>query len=394
MVKKIMAVLLSALLMLSVLSGCQKNTDETTEPASETASTESQAAEDTDASDASESTDVAEGSEAAAPSTLELTPELYCTGLLDNGFIDGVKASDYITLPDFTTISLSKEKVEPSEEDIQAQIDSLLSTLHTEVTDRAIEDGDRVNIDYSGKMDGEVFEGGTATGQDVTAGSNEFIDDFLTQIIGHKPGETMEVEVTFPDPYVNNPDFAGKDAVFTVTINYIHGIPEFTDELIKENSELISSYFYNDELETAEDVKNYIHDTFYEYNLNNELLNHLVENLTVTEIPEQVKEISKTRANIEFYRNYGMTVDDLLANGYIEEDEFEQGMEMDGKLYLLYQAIAEQEGWDNITEADVEELTGATDNEAVIAQYGMGYLANTLIYRRATSYMSDLVKVE
>jgi len=119
-----------------------------------------------------------------------------------------------------------------------------------------------------------------------------------------------------------------------------------------------------------------------------------VENLTVTEIPEQVKEISKTRANIEFYRNYGMTVDDLLANGYIEEDEFEQGMEMDGKLYLLYQAIAEQEGWDNITEADVEELTGATDNEAVIAQYGMGYLANTLIYRRATSYMSDLVKVE
>ncbi|MFQ9679769.1 MAG: FKBP-type peptidyl-prolyl cis-trans isomerase [Ruthenibacterium lactatiformans] len=80
------------------------------------------------------------------------------------------------------------------------------------------------------------FDGGTASSQSVQAGSAQFIDDFLTQIIGHTPGETFDVEVTFPDPYENNPDLAGKDAVFEVTINYIEGedvTPEFSDDFVK-----------------------------------------------------------------------------------------------------------------------------------------------------------------
>ena len=95
-----------------------------------------------------------------------------------------------------------------------------------------------MNIDYSGSIDGEKFDGGTASSQSVQAGSAQFIDDFLTQIIGHTPGETFDVEVTFPDPYENNPDLAGKDAVFEVTINYIEGedvTPEFSDDFVKEN---------------------------------------------------------------------------------------------------------------------------------------------------------------
>ena len=96
-------------------------------------------------------------------------------------------------------------------------------TYTNEVTDRAVKDGDTLNIDYVGTVDGVAFEGGSTDGKgtQVTIGVTSYIDDFLEQLIGHRPGETFDIEVTFPDPYENNPDLAGKDAVFTVTVNHI-----------------------------------------------------------------------------------------------------------------------------------------------------------------------------
>lgn len=179
----------------------------------------------------------------------------YSKGLAENGHIDGVTALDYVTLPaDYAAIPLAAGTADVSDEDVQAQIDSIMAQYAKpeQITDRAIEDGDQVNIDYSGSIDGEKFDGGTASSQSVLAGSAQFIDDFLTQIIGHTPGETFDVEVTFPDPYENNPDLAGKDAVFEVTINYIEGediTPEFNDDFVKEN--LTASYGW----ESADDVR-------------------------------------------------------------------------------------------------------------------------------------------
>lgn len=88
----------------------------------------------------------------------------------------------------------------------------------------SVADGNTVNIDYVGTVDGVEFDGGSTNGAgtDLTIGSGLYIDDFEEQLIGSHPGDTVEVHVTFPNPYTGNPDLSGKDAVFTVTINGIY----------------------------------------------------------------------------------------------------------------------------------------------------------------------------
>ena len=87
-----------------------------------------------------------------------------------------------------------------------------------------VEDGDTVNIDYVGSVDGVEFEGGSTQGQgtDLVIGSGSYIDDFEEQLIGAHPGDEIDVYATFPDPYNNNPDLSGKEALFEVTINGIY----------------------------------------------------------------------------------------------------------------------------------------------------------------------------
>ena len=84
-----------------------------------------------------------------------------------------------------------------------------------------VEDGDTV---YVGSVDGVEFEGGSTQGQgtDLVIGSGSYIDDFEEQLIGAHPGDEIDVYATFPDPYNNNPDLSGKEALFEVTINGIY----------------------------------------------------------------------------------------------------------------------------------------------------------------------------
>ena len=87
-----------------------------------------------------------------------------------------------------------------------------------------VEDGDTVNIDYVGSVDVVEFKGGSTQGQgtDLVIGSGSYIDDFEEQLIGAHPGDEVDVYATFPDPYNNNPDLSGKEALFEVTINGIY----------------------------------------------------------------------------------------------------------------------------------------------------------------------------
>lgn len=90
-------------------------------------------------------------------------------------------------------------------------------------TSLTVKDGDTVNIDYVGKIDGTAFDGGSTNGQgtDLVIGSGSYIDDFEDQLVGAHPGDEVEVTVTFPDDY-SAADLAGKEAVFDVTVNGIY----------------------------------------------------------------------------------------------------------------------------------------------------------------------------
>ena len=113
----------------------------------------------------------ASGSASASSSTSASAESIdYSKGLAENGHIDGVTALDYVTLPaDYAAIPLAAGTADVSDEDVQAQIDSIMAQYAKpeQITDRAIEDGDQVNIDYSGSIDGEKFDGGTASSQSV-----------------------------------------------------------------------------------------------------------------------------------------------------------------------------------------------------------------------------------
>lgn len=91
-------------------------------------------------------------------------------------------------------------------------------------TSLTVEDGDTVNIDYVGSVDGVEFDGGNTNGQgtDLVIGSGSYIDDFEEQLIGAHPGDQVDVYVTFPDDYSNNPDLSGQEALFEVTVNGIY----------------------------------------------------------------------------------------------------------------------------------------------------------------------------
>ena len=118
-----------------------------------------------------------------------------------------------------TTESTSEDG---SSEDSQESDASGSSALSTD-TSLTVEDGDTVNIDYVGSVDGVEFDGGSTNGQgtDLTIGSGLYIDNFEEQLIGSHTGDTVEVNATFPDDY-SSEDLQGQDALFEVTINGIY----------------------------------------------------------------------------------------------------------------------------------------------------------------------------
>ena len=148
------------------------------------------------------------------------------------------------------TIEKAKvQKVKPA--DIDAELDKVRerNARFVEITDRAVEDGDQVNLDYCGKTDGVAFDGGTAEKQTLTIGSHTFIEGFEEQLVGMNIGETKDINVTFPTEY-HSAELAGKPAVFTVTINGItkKELPELDDEFAKDVSEFSTLKEYKEDI--------------------------------------------------------------------------------------------------------------------------------------------------
>lgn len=139
--------------------------------------------------------------------------------------------SKVVKLGNYKGVKAEAVSTEVTEEELQAEIDALLAfypaTKPVEGK-TVIEDGDTVNIDFVGRLDGEAFEGGSSQNQgyDLTIGSGSFIAGFEEGLIGKEIGNTYDLPLTFPDPYKPNPDLSGKDVVFEVTV---HEIIEYVD---------------------------------------------------------------------------------------------------------------------------------------------------------------------
>ena len=294
----------------------------------------------------------------------------YSEGLDDNGHWTGIRALDYVTLPeDVSALPLSKADLEPTETEIQTQIDTLLNQYATtqNITDRAAQSGDTVNIDYSGAVDGVAFTGGTATGYDLTLGSHAFIDGFEDQIIGHNIGDTFDVTVTFPEGYGDSTDaegntitLSGKAAVFSVTLNSISQsvTPELTDEWVDSN------FGASDGLHTADALRSYFNDTLYQNNYETAVVDHLMSNAEFKELPSEITDYYICMF-LNYYSQYatayGMDLNAFAqTQGYTDADAMlaasDAYFEHLAKQDLLFQAVAETEGIaptdDEIAQAD------------------------------------------
>ncbi len=352
---------------------------------------------------ASSSTPAA-SSGAVSSGTADTIPEFevpdYSIGLLDNGFYEGVTALDHVTLPALEGIVIPKDIQTVAEEDVQAEIDAMLeSYAYTEeIRDRAVKDGDLVNIDYVGRVDGVAFDGGNTqgAGTTVTAGSSEYVDDFLTQIIGAKPGDTVMVEVTFPTPYTNA-DLAGKDAVFETVINYIVGdtiTPELTDAFVQEK--LQESYGYASVAEMKEDIRQVLRkDQVTVY-----VLEELYANCSFSQVPEKLVddqcEFMRTElSNVAYYNNATLSV---VLNYYgwntLEEAYAANRADflMYAEQYLMCQAVAEKLDM-VVDDAAIENyfatVVGGSRPAVYISYYGKGYVARDVLVDMVTNYLLD-----
>jgi trigger factor len=160
------------------------------------------------------------------------------TDPMDFGSVD---LSAYITLGQYSGLAVTKESAELTEEEFQNELDALLDdySYYEEITDRKVEEGDRVRADYAGYKDGEAFAGGTAYDQEITAkGGTGYIDGFAEAFIGQTPGEEFSFNVTFPEDY-GYEELNGKEVTFVATVHGILSdrliVPELTDEFVSSN---------------------------------------------------------------------------------------------------------------------------------------------------------------
>lgn len=337
---------------------------------------------------------------AVVKASYKVTPsDDYSACLDDNGYIKGVTASSCVTLPEYKGISIPKNEIEATETDIQNEIESKRKQHLDTETDKKIEDGDIINLDYVGTIDGVEFDGGNTNGNgsDLTIGSGTFIDDFEQQLIGAGVGDNVKVEVTFPDDY-SKEELQGKDAVFDCTINGIY--PEFTDEFVAE--------YLSDNGSTVDEYIQYFKDTSYDSNLDNWISNYLENNTTVLKYPgrylRQLKSIQKYTSMEEYeYMNqiyvqmYGSGYSDFYEYQGSDEEHYDKDLivtcQESEKKILTYQAIMEKEGIKLTAEdykASLVETEGNDDSyEEQKERFGDPYLIQSLYKQKAFDIIKD-----
>lgn len=290
----------------------------------------------------------------------------------DGAYLKDIKAEKYVELGEYKGIEVSIAKPEVTDEYLDMYIDYFMeegASLET-ITGRNVQNGDVVNLDYEGKVDGVAFAGGTAQGASLEIGSGSFIDGFESGMVGMEIGETRDINVTFPENY--SEDLGGADAVFTVTVNSIsvYEMPELNDEYVQSLGIA--------ECDTVEDFRQYVYDMMYESGmseyetmLQESIVQSAMQNCVFKEVPEAMvarmeesmmsnltQEAAMYNMDLTSYisQRYGMTADTA------EEEVYNQSVTMI-KRYLMLQAIADKEGWNVSKEEIMSQMeTLATSN--------------------------------
>ncbi len=255
-----------------------------------------------------------------------------------------------VTIEGYKGIEIVKKPVEVTEEDIDAELVKVQDRNSRMVTveDRAAQNGDTVEIDFEGFVDGVAFEGGKAENFNLTLGSGQFIPGFEDQVVGHNTGDEFDVNVTFPEEY-HAEELKGKPAVFKIKLHEIKAkeLPEIDDDFIKDISEFDTVEAYRADVReklTASRQKQADNDA------DNQLIDALIEKLQ-GEIPEAMYQNRINDDIREFsYRlqSQGLDLKTYMQYTGMDEqgirDSFKPQAERQVKVRLALEKIVELEG--------------------------------------------------
>lgn len=262
-----------------------------------------------------------------------------------------------VTLGDYKGLTVKQDATEVTDEQVKARVaqDQEKVARMVDVTDRAVENGDTVNLDYAGSVDGVAFEGGTAEKQTLVIGSKSFIEGFEDQMIGMSIGEEKDLNVTFPEQY-HAENLAGKPAMFHVKVNGIQKkeLPELDDDFAADVSK------FDTYAEYEADIRKNLEETAAknaEIKLENDLVEIACKNAQM-DIPQPMIEnqIDDMLQEMKMRMSYqGLRYEDYLKyTGMTEQgvrDMYKQEAESRVKSELVLDAIRTAEGIEPTAEA-------------------------------------------
>ena len=357
---------------------------------------------------AAEATDASASDTATASQLSADDPELQALEAIEVPELPKFSDMGTVKLCDLTGITVeTSPKLTVDEDMVNSQIDYLRKNYLTETEDAAKE-GDTVNIDFVGKMDGEAFDGGSGTSYDLVLGSGSFIDGFEDQLIGAKKGEKLEVNVTFPESYPNNPDLAGKPAVFDVTVNKVSTMPELTDQWVKDNAEDMGSKASDVASFRVEQQALLQAQVDYQYNntIQQDALQQIVDTseITVSDEMQKYAEDYVISQEVSTAKQYGYGLADMLNMYGMSVDDFKEeisGYATDyAKQRMVVAAIANEQGIkssDALIDELAAELSGLAGKELnkiqLIEQYGGDSVKEEAVNKAVLDYVQTQVKV-
>ena len=309
-----------------------------------------------------------------------------------------------VKLGDYKGIEVKQKKVSVTEAEVESELKGMQQkhARFVEVTDRAAKNGDLVNLNYSGSVDGVKFAGGTAEDQELELGSHTFIEGFEEQMVGMTIGEEKDLNVTFPEAY-HSADLAGKPAVFAVKLLGIREkvLPEIDDAFVADVTEL------NTVAELKADIKKHIKEHKEQHakvNAENELISKVVDNATV-EIPDAMVEhqldnmvedvkhrLAYQGLAFEDYLKYtGSTLEDYKKS---RRDEAKKGV----KTNLVLEEIVKQEKievTEDDTNAKLEEISkqmgrSVDEIKKTVLKGQEDYLKSTILSEKVIKVLKEL----
>lgn len=330
----------------------------------------------------------------------------------------------FVSLPDWKgmSVDLVESDYIVEDSDVESYIQSLLeATSTTDVqTTGTTKSGDTIKLDYSGKLDGTAFSGGTATDASYTIGSGKFIDDLDKGLVGLTVGVETDIPCTFPESYQNS-DLAGKQVVFTVTVKEIDVtvVPELTDEWVTENSSKLG--VEDQTLSTVDDLRAYVKDylnTQASSSRSSEVFDtaysQMTDGLDVSDYPsEELADLLKTLnsnvdAEYESYSSSYSSKEQYLKSVYNFDslDAFNEYADSYAKQYLLQKMIITMIAADNNITVEADEINstgeelasyyGYDDYQEILDTYGremnseIGY---QVLYQKVVEFVCDNVTV-